>query len=396
MSQVGDWLNVVALFSLLLELTGKSESVALVLVMRLLPAFFVGPLAGVLADRISRRAILITCDLLRAALVLCLLLVRRPEHAPIAYAVMGAHSLATAFFDPAQAATFPNLVPPEDLPLAATLENSLWSVALAVGAAAGGAVVALAGRDAAFILDSLSFVGSALLLRGLPVGRARMDRDQVEELEEGRGPLAGGFANLLGLADLREGFRYMGSHASVLALLVVKSCFGLTLGGVLVLLAYFGEKVFSAGGGAGIATLWTARGLGSLCGPLFAFGLAGASQGAMRRNILIAQLAILGGYLAFAAAPSLWPAALALAVANAGGSLLWTSGSTLLSQMVPDRVRGRVAAAEMGGMTLAMSASTLVTGKLLDAGLAPRALMNGCALVGLLPIAVWMFAKREP
>src|SRR3954471_15165935 len=69
-SQMGDWLNVVALFSLLLELTGKGESVALVLVVRLLPAFLVGPAAGVLADRVSRRAMMVVCDLLRAALVL--------------------------------------------------------------------------------------------------------------------------------------------------------------------------------------------------------------------------------------------------------------------------------------------------------------------------------------
>ena len=56
-SQMGDWFNVVALFSSLLELTGKGEAVAVVLLARLLPIFFVGPAAGVLADRISRRAI---------------------------------------------------------------------------------------------------------------------------------------------------------------------------------------------------------------------------------------------------------------------------------------------------------------------------------------------------
>src|SRR5207302_1825968 len=62
-SQMGDWFNVVALFSLLLDLRGKGEAVALVLLARLLPIFIVGPAAGVLADRISRRAILITTAL---------------------------------------------------------------------------------------------------------------------------------------------------------------------------------------------------------------------------------------------------------------------------------------------------------------------------------------------
>src|SRR5437763_3786861 len=156
-SQIGDWFNVVALFSLLLELTGKGEAVAVVLLARLLPIFFVGPAAGVLADRISRRAILVTTDLLRAGLVLCLLFVRSPDQVWIAYAVMIAHSLCTAFFEPAQQATFPNLVPAEDLVLAGTLENSLWSATLALGSTAAGAVLAIFGRDAAFVCDAASF-----------------------------------------------------------------------------------------------------------------------------------------------------------------------------------------------------------------------------------------------
>ncbi|HEX4386391.1 MAG TPA: MFS transporter, partial [Myxococcales bacterium] len=75
-SQMGDWFNVVALFSLLLELTGTGESIAVVLLARFVPSFFAGPAAGVLADRLPRRAILISSDLLRAALVLCLLFIR--------------------------------------------------------------------------------------------------------------------------------------------------------------------------------------------------------------------------------------------------------------------------------------------------------------------------------
>jgi predicted MFS family arabinose efflux permease len=384
---------VVALFSLLLQLTGKGEAVAFVLVTRLLPAFFVGPAAGVLADRVSRVSIMVVCDLLRFALVLCLLLVRRPEDVPIAYAVMAAHSLASAFFEPAQIATLPSLVPAEDLVYASTLENSLWSIALAIGASAGGVLVALLGRDAAFVCDALSFLGSALLLRGLPQRVARARREQLQELEEPRAQ-ASGWVNLLGLPELREGFRYMGSHAFVRALLYAKAGFGLTLGGVLVLLAHFGEREFGHAGGSGIAALWTARGVGSLLGPLVAFRLAGTSPRSLRRGVLAAQLVILVSYLAFAAAPSLWGAAAALAVANAGGSILWTYGSTLLSQLVPDQVRGRVAAAEMGGMTLAMSASTLLTGHLLDAGTPARWLMLGCALVGLFPIAAWHFGSR--
>ncbi|MGZ6125628.1 MAG: MFS transporter [Myxococcales bacterium] len=393
-SQLGDWFNVVALFSLLLELTGKGEAVALALLTRFVPAFLAGPAAGVLADRVSRRAILVVSDVLRAALVLCLLLIRRPDQVWIAYAVVTAHSVVSAFFDPAQQALLPNLVSEADYPLAATLENSLWAATLAVGSALGGVALALAGRDAAFVGDALSFLGSAALLARLPPGHAkRSDRQAMEVAEEAREPGAQ-IANLMGVRDLREGIRYVASHRRVRALLAVKASFGLTLGGVLVLLAYFGEKVFAHGNGAGIAVLWTARGVGSFAGPFAAFRISGTDERGLRRGISAAFALLTICYLGFALSPAIGYAAMALAVANAGGSILWTSGSTLLQRLLPDEVRGRVAAAEMGGFMLALSASTLATGLLLDRGVPPRVLMAACGLVALVPLAYWAFAQR--
>ncbi len=393
-SQLGDWFNVVALFSLLLELTGQGEAVAFALLTRFIPMFLAGPAAGVLADRVSRRAILIVSDVLRAALVLCLLFVRHPDQVWIAYVVVTLHAVVSAFFEPAQQAMLPNLVSEADYPLAATLENSLWAATLAVGSALGGMALAVVGRDAAFAFDALSFLGSAALLSRLPPGYAnRIDRQAIEVVEERR---ASGlqFENLLGLRDLREGARYVGSHRRVRALLAVKASFGLTLGGVLVLLAWFGEKVFAQGNGAGIAVLWTARGVGSFAGPFAAFRLAGTDDRGLRRSISGAFALLVVCYVGFAASPAIGYAALALAVANAGGSILWTSGSTLLQRMVPDAVRGRVAAAEIGGFMLTLSASTLATGLLLDRAVSPRALMAACGLVALVPLAYWTSAQR--
>jgi predicted MFS family arabinose efflux permease len=393
-SQTGDWFNVVALFSLLLELTGKGEAVALALLTRFVPMFFAGPAAGVLADRVSRRAILVVSDLLRVALVLCLLLVRRPDQVWIAYAVVTAHSIVSAFFEPAQQAMLPNLVSEADYPLAATLENSLWAATLAVGSALGGVALALVGRDAAFVFDAFTFLGSAALLARLPPGHAnRADKQAIEVVEEAREP-GSQIQNLLGLRDLREGVRYVASHRRVRALLAVKASFGLTLGGVLVLLAYFGEKVFARGNGAGIAVLWTARGVGSFAGPFAAFRLAGTDERGLRRSISGAFALLAVCYVAFALSPSIGYAAVALAIANGGGSILWTSGSTLLQRLVPDAVRGRVAAAEIGGFMLTLSASTVATGLLLDRGVPPRALMAACGLVALVPLAYWGFAQR--
>ena len=393
-SQLGDWFNVVALFSLLLELTGKGEAVAFALLTRFVPMFLAGPAAGVVADRLSRRAIMIVSDVLRAGLVLCLLFVRRPDQAWIAYAVVTAHSLVSAFFEPAQQAMLPNLVSEADYPLAATLENSLWAATLAVGSALGGVALALVGRDLAFAADAASFLVSAGLIARLPSGYAsRADRQALEMVEEGRAP-GSQMENLLGVRDLREGVAYVSSHRRVRALLAVKASFGLTLGGVLVLLAWFGEKVFAEGNGAGIAVLWTARGVGSFAGPFAAFRISGTDERGLRRGISGAFALLVVCYVGFALSPAIGYAAVALAIANAGGSILWTSGSTLLQRIVPDAVRGRVAAAEIGGFMLALSASTLATGLLLDRDVSPRALMAACGLIALVPLAYWGFAQR--
>jgi MFS family permease len=121
----------------------------------------------------------------------------------------------------------------------------------------------------------------------------------------------------------------------------------------------------------------------------------------LRRGILWSFAALVLCYCAFAASPALWVAATFLAVANAAGSTLWTYGSALLQRIVPDEVRGRVAAAEMGGMVLTMSSSTWLVGQFLDRGIAPRTLMAACGLVALVPVAFWasvqtVFERREP
>src|SRR3989442_2984385 len=200
-----------------------------------------GPAAGVLADRISRRAIMVASDLARVALVLCLLFIRRPDQVWIAYAVVAVHSVVSAFFEPAQQAMLPNLVSEADYPLAATLENSLWAATLAVGSALGGVALALVGRDAAFLCDAASFLVSAALISRLPRGHARRaDREAMEVFEEARAP-GSQIENLLGVRDLREGVRYVVSHRRVRALLAGNARFCLTLGVALVLPAYFSQ-----------------------------------------------------------------------------------------------------------------------------------------------------------
>src|SRR3954464_14286542 len=104
-SQLGDWFNAVAVFALLLDLTGSATSVAWMMIVQFLPIAIVGPMAGVVVDRVDRRRVMIAADLIRGTLILGLLLVHRREQVWLAYVVMAFTVSAQAFFEPARTAT---------------------------------------------------------------------------------------------------------------------------------------------------------------------------------------------------------------------------------------------------------------------------------------------------
>src|SRR6476469_1453870 len=103
-SQLGDWFNAVAVYALLLDLTGSATAVAWMMVVQFLPIALFGPLAGVVVDRVDRRRLMMAADIARGVFILGLLLVRRPDQVWIAYVVMGATVSGSAFFEPARTA----------------------------------------------------------------------------------------------------------------------------------------------------------------------------------------------------------------------------------------------------------------------------------------------------
>src|SRR5947207_13638904 len=114
-SQLGDWFNAVAVYALLLDLTGSATAVAWMMIMQFLPLALVGPMAGVVVDRLDRRRLMIAADIVRGCLILGLLIVRTPQQVWIAYVVMALTVSASAFFEPARTAIIPNLTSQDEL-----------------------------------------------------------------------------------------------------------------------------------------------------------------------------------------------------------------------------------------------------------------------------------------
>src|SRR5215210_5415674 len=274
-SQLGDWFDTIALFTLVLRLTGSGKAVGLVLVARFLPSVVLGPLSGVLADRFNRRHIMIASDASRALVVLGFLFVRSPEQVWLVYLLTVLQLAFSAFFEPARSAALPSLVAARDLVTANSLSSVTWSAMLTLGAAVGGPVTGWFGTDAAFVTDSLTYLLSAVLVwrMRLPPRPAREKRRLT-------------LGKALGLTDTAEGLRYVRGRPRVLATLLVKPAWGLG-GGILTLLPVFGEKVFPVAGSAaaGMSVLYFARGIGTAVGPVLVRRFYGETRGQMRRAI---------------------------------------------------------------------------------------------------------------
>src|SRR5262245_64034013 len=107
---MGDWFDTIALYTIILNLTGSGRNVGLLMVARFVPSFLFGPISGVVADRFSRRTIMIVSDLLRAVVVLGFLLVRRADQLWIVYVLTVFQLGLSMFFDPATPAAISSIV----------------------------------------------------------------------------------------------------------------------------------------------------------------------------------------------------------------------------------------------------------------------------------------------
>jgi MFS family permease len=379
-SQLGDWFNTVAVYALLLDLTGSATAVAWMLIVQMLPIALVGPVAGVVVDRLNRRRIMMAADILRGCLIFGLLFVRRADQIWIAYVVTALTVAAQAFFEPARTATIPNITSAEELLPANALSSATWSAMLAIGASLGGLVSAVFGRNLAFVINALSFFASAVF-----IGSTRYDATPAPR------PQLHGLMELSGIRDLVDGLRYIRRHSHVAALMLVKAGWGAGAG-ILLLLTIFGQRVFPIGStsAAGIGILYGARGIGAALGPIMLRWILGQKPAALRRTIGPAYFIVGIFYAALAGAPVLPLAALCVLLAHFGGSILWVFSTVLLQMEVPDQFRGRVFAAELALVTLTSSISSYWTGHALDSGSSPRFVSFVLGMLFFAPGSLWL------
>ncbi len=295
-SEIGDWFYSLAVYDLLLLTTHSAKAVSWAIIIQTLPWFFMTPLAGHIVDRFSRRRLMILAEVVRGFVVLGLLLVRTPSDVWLVYVLLGVEVVFASLFEPARNALLPNIAKAEEVLPANALSSATWSLALSVGAALGGVVTALLGRDVAFTVNSLSFFASALLILRIHVHESHLEPAH----SRGGGPQPRGFQSL------QEGWEYLRRNPKVSVLAFAKTGLGI-LRGSLLLLSVFGERVFSIAehGALAMGLLYSARGVGTATGPLIGDYLTRGRESRMWKIIGFSYFLIGASYLVFSRAPSL-------------------------------------------------------------------------------------------
>lgn len=351
-SYAGDWFAYVAFVGIVQKFTDLPLLVTMVYVAQSLPAFFMSAVAGPVADRFDRRQILLVVSLVQAVAASGLLLVGSRGTLWLGFVFLCIISALGSFVGPAAQAGIPNLARgPEELKQASLLFGSLWGAMLAVGAALGGLVATLFGRDAAFVVNALSFVAAA--------GFVVMIR---RPMQEDRDPAIVVSSRMRPIVDMKEAFGYARRDHALLALLASKASFAMGAGIVGLLAVLATHDLHGGDGSTGL--LLAARGLGVALGPLIAARLVGPSLARVLLLCGCAGLSFGTCYLGLSIAPTLAVAVPLALLAHLGGGAQWTLSTYGLQRRAPDHIRGRIIAGDVGIVTLIITVSNLAAGGL--------------------------------
>jgi MFS family permease len=323
LSNVGSWMQTVAQGWLVLRLSDSAFVLGLVAFSGSLPSLLLAPIAGVAADRLDRRRILMTTQSIQMACALALAASTGFGFAsvPLVAAVAVVNGVANAFTTPSHQSLFLNLVGREDLMNAIALNSMQFNLSRVIGPMVAGFAIAAAGETACFFLNAVSFVAILIPLSALP------------KLPRAKGSSRGAWI------DLRIGLRFAGRDPLLPQLLAITASLAVFGAPAVTLAPLFAAKLLRVGP-EGLGGMLSAIGLGAV-----AAALALASRGNFAgkgRGARLASLAFAGSLVGFALSPRYAVALMWLALL--GGAMTSASSliNTLMQERAPDRLRGRV------------------------------------------------------
>ena len=323
-SLMGTWMQITAQGFLVYELTRSPQYLGYVGFAAGVPTWLLTLYGGVVADRVSRRDLLVITQTFMMLLAfglaaLWFLGIVQPWHIIVMAALLG---LGNSFDAPARQAFVNELVPREDLTNAIALNATMFNAATAIGPAIAGLAYAFFGAGWCFIINGLSFIAVIVALR-------RMKIEALERTARGRGTLG----------DLIEGVRFVVTHPLIrviIGIIAATSMFALSLA---TLIPAWSVNVL--GGGAALnGALLSARGIGSLIGAL---AIASLGRIAFRGRLLTLGTLAYPLLLALFAVLRWIPLSLlVLAGVGMGTIFVMNLANAMVQTSTPDHLRGRV------------------------------------------------------
>lgn len=390
-SELGNWFNFIAVLGLVRAVTGAApEATAILVVLRFAPFALLAPVAGALADRWSRRAVMIWSDLARGVLALGFLFVGGEGDLWIAYVCTALLTLLSALFEGARNGALPNVAGERGLLAGNALMFSSRFLLMAVGSALGGVASDVFGYEVAFVVNAASFVASAYTVWLIPEEKTRAP---------GRAPAGHAQAGIWrGVwLDVRDGFRYVAENKLVAALIGLNIMWGVGGGALNLVYERVGSVVYAGQGGLegdrGVAFVYTAVGAGLFIGMVLARRVGAHVELGGRVVSFIGWAVVLHGVL-FALAgvmPTLWLATLMIMLSRVVIGVEFAVQDTLLLRSLPDHLRGRVVTTDRAAEIGVVSLSGIAAGWLLTGPLTPRGLTVLSGLLSAAPGLVWLF-----
>lgn len=324
-SSFGDTLHYIALVVLVFEISGRGLAVAGLVAAEVVPVLLLGPVAGVVIDRFSRKGVMIVADLARAALVLSLVW---PQGVLHAYLVAAGLAAGNTFFNPTVQAVIPELTTEEQRLAANSVAWSTGRLVQIFASASVGGLIAFVGTDAAFVLNAATFVVSAGLIATLCI------RQHAGQLGAGTKRGLGSY-----FGDARVGLRYALRDRFVSRLLLVQALASFATGATSAMLVVLSERHLGLPP-SGFAWLIGAIGFGALLGPLIPNTLAKDYRDA--RWLFVPYVVRGVGDALLAVLTPLPVALLILFVYGLNASTGIVVFNSTVQDAVPSEVRGRV------------------------------------------------------
>jgi MFS family permease len=325
MMSAGQWIQQVTLGWLVYDLTGNSMLLGALNGLRALPFLVTGPMAGVAADRMDRKKLLLRTQwiLIVTALAMGVLVASgwlQVWHIFVFTLVTG---VAWTFTEPVRQSMIPSIVPKKDLANAIALNSGGFNLMKVMGPALGGAMIALFGAGGNFFVQAIAYVGVLVMIYLMHVPPTP---------EEARRSSA--------LANLKEGFSYVWSTPAVLALMILAYVPRIFAVPYQTLMPVFQKDVLKVGP-EGLGMLMAAPGVGALLAVLI---LASVVNRLKRQGLfLVGSIVVLGLFLIVFSQIKSFPLALvSLVAAGLFQMFFLASTNTLLQLIVPDELRGRV------------------------------------------------------